>query len=121
MYRVSVRRHFDAAHWLRCYQGKCENVHGHRWEVIVTIASAELDSEGMAFDFTLLKKELDKVLDRFDHHSLNEVLPFDLVNPSAENIARDVYTRLAAALPCTHIAEVQVYESPDAWATFIPD
>jgi 6-pyruvoyltetrahydropterin/6-carboxytetrahydropterin synthase len=121
VYRVSVRRHFDAAHWLRCYRGKCENVHGHRWEVVVTVAGTELDADGMAFDFTELKRSLDGVLERFDHHNLNEVAPFDTLNPSSENIAREVFGQLQAVLPGVHIAQVEVYESPDAWATYIPD
>lgn len=121
MYKVSVRRHFDAAHWLRCYRGKCENMHGHRWEIVVSAASQVLDSEGMAFDFTLLKKALDRVLERFDHHNLNEVPPFDSLNPSSENIARIIYEDLHTALPEARIIEVQAWESPDAWATFIPE
>jgi len=121
VYRVSVRRHFDAAHWLRCYQGKCENVHGHRWEVVVTASGSELDDEGMAFDFTVLKKALDQVLLQFDHHNLNEVPLFETINPSSENIARVIYEELSALLPGVHLAQVEAWESPDAWATYIPD
>lgn len=121
MYKVSVRRHFDAAHWLRCYRGKCENMHGHRWEIVVSAASDVLDSEGMAFDFTVLKKALDRVLDNFDHHNLNEVPPFDTLNPSSENIARVVYEHLCAALPGVCITAVEAWESPDAWATYLPE
>ncbi|MCE5257434.1 MAG: 6-carboxytetrahydropterin synthase QueD [Chloroflexi bacterium] len=121
MYRVSVRRHFDAAHWLRCYRGKCENVHGHRWEIVVSVVGSVLDDEGMAFDFTVLKKALDGVLDRFDHRNLNEIPPFDTLNPSSENIARVVYEELGAVLPAVRIAQVEAWESPDAWATYSPD
>ncbi|MHB9032404.1 MAG: 6-carboxytetrahydropterin synthase QueD [Anaerolineae bacterium] len=121
MYRVSVRRHFDAAHWLRCYRGKCENVHGHRWEIVVSVEGSELDSEGMAFDFTTLKKALDRVLDQYDHRNLNEVPPFDTINPSSENIARVIYEQLSTALPGVRISQVESWESPDAWATFLPE
>ncbi len=121
MYRVHVRRHFDAAHGLRGYRGKCENLHGHRWEVVVCVQSSTLDSEGLALDFTLLKRELDTVLAQYDHHNLNEVTPFDEINPSSENIARTVFEQLQERLPQVNLAYVEAWESPDAWATYSPD
>ncbi len=121
MYRVHVRRHFDAAHALRGYQGKCENLHGHRWEVVVGVVSAQLDDVGMACDFTLLKRELDAILARWDHRYLNEEPPFDVLNPSSEHIARTVFELLQAALPDVRIESVESWESPDAWATYSAD
>jgi 6-pyruvoyltetrahydropterin/6-carboxytetrahydropterin synthase len=121
MYQVHVRRHFDAAHALCGYQGKCENLHGHRYEVVVSLKRQELDEVGMAFDFTLLKQELDAILERFDHHNLNETPPFDCLNPSAENIARTIYEELKARLPQSGMSYVEAWESPDAWATYSED
>ncbi len=121
MYRVHVKRHFDAAHGLRGYQGKCENLHGHRWEVVACVEQRELDDVGMACDFTLLKRELDAILARFDHRYLNETPPFDRVNPSSENIARTIYEELKARLPNVGLKYVEAWESPDAWATFSED
>lgn len=121
MYRVNVRRHFDAAHGLRGYEGKCENLHGHRWEVVVCVRATELDAVGMACDFTLLKRELDAVLAGFDHRNLNETPPFDRINPSSENIARTIYEALTKRLPQVQLAYVEAWESPDAWATYSPD
>ena len=118
MYKVNVRRHFDAAHGLRGYQGKCESLHGHRWQVVVCVECEELDETGMAFDFTLLKKELDAVLGRFDHRNLNEIRPFDHINPSSENIARTIYHELKTRLPQAELRYVEAWESPDAWATY---
>ncbi len=118
MYRVSVRRHFDAAHALRGYQGRCENLHGHRWEVVVTVQSERLDEVGLACDFTVLKRELDAILERFDHRNLNETPPFDRLNPSSEHIAREVYRALQERLPGVAIYQVEAWESPDAWATY---
>ncbi|MBM3188033.1 MAG: 6-carboxytetrahydropterin synthase QueD [Chloroflexi bacterium] len=120
MYRVNVRRHFDAAHGLRGYQGKCENLHGHRWKIVVAANAESLDEVGVACDFTLLKRELDAVLARFDHHNLNETPPFDQINPSSENIARTVYEALAQRMPALNLAYVEAWESPDAWATYSP-
>ena len=121
MYRVNVRRHFDAAHALHGYGGKCERLHGHRWEVVVCVESENLDAVGMAFDFTLLKRELDEVLARFDHHNLNDTPPFDEMNPSCENIARFIYQQLERRLPGAGLRYVEAWESPDAWATYSPD
>jgi len=121
MYRINVRRHFDAAHGLRGYRGKCENLHGHRWEIVVAIERKELDECGMAFDFTVLKRELNQVLDRFDHHNLNETPPFDQLNPSSENIARVIFHELNQRLPDAPVTYVEAWESPDAWATYFAD
>lgn len=128
MYQVNVRRHFDAAHGLRGYEGKCENLHGHRWEVVASVATEGLDQIGMAVDFVELKRALDAILDRFDHHNLNETEPFDRLNPSSENIARVVYGDLKGRLleacaanrsrPAARLQYVQAWESPDAWATY---
>lgn len=66
-------------------------------------------------------RALDGVLERYDHHNLNEVPPYDALNPSSENIARIVYEEMCTALPDLHLEQVEAWESPDAWATFIPD
>jgi 6-pyruvoyltetrahydropterin/6-carboxytetrahydropterin synthase len=121
MYRVNVRRHFDAAHALRNYRGKCENLHGHRYEVVVCLERRQLDEAGMAFDYSSLKKELDAILERFDHQNLNETPPFDQINPSAENIARTIYQELEERLPQGGLKHVEAWESPDAWATYARD
>ncbi|OGO06786.1 MAG: 6-carboxytetrahydropterin synthase QueD [Chloroflexi bacterium RBG_13_56_8] len=121
MYQVHVRRHFDAAHALRGYEGKCENLHGHRYEVVVCIEREGLDDAGLACDFTVLKRELDVVLGRYDHQNLNETPPFDHVNPSAENIARTIYQDLKERLPGSGLSYVEAWESPDAWATYSED
>jgi 6-pyruvoyltetrahydropterin/6-carboxytetrahydropterin synthase len=122
MFEVSVESHFDAAHFLRDYHGKCENLHGHRYNVILSIKSGKLDKGGMAYDFELLKKHLNAVLDDFDHHSLNEVPPFDKINPSAENIAVTIYERCQPRLgKKAVITKVQVWETPVNQVTYYPE
>ena len=121
MYQVHVRRHFDSAHALRGYQGKCERMHGHRWEVVVCVEATQLDACGMAYDFSVLKRELDAVLDELDHRNLNETPPFDTINPSSEHIARMVFESLQQRLPDARLRSVEAWESPDAWATYSPD
>ena len=94
MYQLSVEKHFDAAHFLRGYQGKCEALHGHRFRVVAKVQAKQLDSTGMAYDFTELKKHLNAILERLDHSCLNDIPPFDRINPSSENIAATIYNEL---------------------------
>lgn len=120
MYRVTVQQHFDAAHYLRGYQGKCEQVHGHRFQVVVSVEAKGLDDIGIAFDFVELKRQLNQVLDDFDHRCLNDVAPFDRINPSSENIAANIHERLTALLPGVALSSVEVWESPESRVTYIP-
>lgn len=123
MYRVSIEKHFDAAHYLREYEGKCENLHGHRYKVVANLKADMLDEIGLAFDFTVLKKSIDRILDRFDHTCLNDIEPFTSINPSSENIASTIYSELAPHLDghTAEIESIEVWESPDAWVTYFPD
>jgi len=74
MYEVTVEAGFSSGHYLRNYRGKCENPHGHNYKVRVTLAGAALDEAGLLLDF-----------------KLNELEPFTVLNPSAENIAKYLY------------------------------
>ena len=123
MYQLTVEQHFDAAHFLRGYQGKCEAVHGHRFGVIVRLRAAQLDEIGLAYDFTLLKQHLAAILSRYDHTCVNDVSPFDEINPSSENIATTIYHDLQpqlAGAPVT-LHSVEVWESPQSGAAYCPD
>ena len=123
MYEISVEQEFDAAHALRGYQGKCENLHGHRFRVVVTITAKKLNDIGLAYDFTVLKKHLREVLDRLDHTSLNDIPPFDKINPSSENIATTVYTQVKSRLADAPVSltKVEVWESPTSRAEYRED
>ena len=115
-----VHAHFSSAHSLRGYQGKCEELHGHNWKVGVQIAAETLDDLGMVIDFTVLKKELHKIIQRLDHKHLNDISPFDTLNPSSENIAFYIFQKLKKLF--THerisIAKVTVWESDDSSASY---
>ena len=91
MYEVTVESGFSSGHYLRNYRGKCENPHGHNYKVRVTLAGTELDAAGLLLDFKLLKQVMRPVIDRIDHQMLNELEPFTVLNPSAENIAKFFY------------------------------
>ena len=123
MFRVSIEHHFDAAHYLREYQGKCENLHGHRYKVVANLKADMLDDIGLAFDFTVLKKSVDEILERFDHTCLNDIEPFTSINPSSENIASTICGELKNRLDkqAAEIESIEVWESPDAWITYFPD
>jgi 6-pyruvoyltetrahydropterin/6-carboxytetrahydropterin synthase len=123
MYEISVEKHFDAAHYLRGYQGKCEAMHGHRYRVVVKIKAAKLNDIGLAYDFVDLKRYLKGILDRFDHTCLNDIPPFDEINPSAENIASTIYHELKdrlASNPVT-LTCVEAWESPEQGVAYRPD
>ncbi len=121
MYQVRVKRHFDAAHALRGYEGKCETTHGHRYEVVACLEADRLDETGLAYDFTTLKRALDAIMERLDHKCLNDIAPFDEINPSSENIARVVYEELDGSIEGAELRSVEVWESPDAWVTYLPE
>jgi 6-pyruvoyltetrahydropterin/6-carboxytetrahydropterin synthase len=139
MYEISVEKHFEAAHYLRGYQGKCENMHGHRYRIVVKVRADKLNDIGLAYDFTDLKRHLNGILERFDHTCLNDIVPFDKINPSAENIAVTIYNELKEKLsadpfdvaqdrPITlttveafRLSEVEVWESPEQGVSYHPD
>ena len=100
LWRLTVRSDFSSAHALRHYKGKCENVHGHNYgvEVVVQGDTLSADTE-LLMDFTDLKKQLKTVLDELDHHLLNDVPPFDVSNPSSENLSRHIWRKLQPGLP----------------------
>ncbi|MEN8614951.1 6-carboxytetrahydropterin synthase QueD [Dehalogenimonas sp. THU2] len=120
MYYVSVESHFDAAHFLRGYAGKCENLHGHRYKVAVKLSATDLNEVGLAYDFTDLKAVLKPLLACYDHTLLNDVPPFDKINPSAENIARTIYEELKPNIEGATLDSVTVWESPESFAEYRP-
>lgn len=98
MFEVTVEEKFASGHALRNYHGKCENVHGHNYRVEVTLTGDNLDDTGLLVDFVELKKVLNVIIERMDHRFLNDVPPFDVLNPSAENMARYIFEELEKGL-----------------------
>ena len=121
MFEVVVEQTFAAAHALRNYHGTCENLHGHNFRVEVTVAGEQLDEAGMLVDFLELKDSLSRVIARLDHQNLNELPPFDALNPSAENLARYICEETGkAAGASVKIAKVKVWETATAAAVYRP-
>jgi 6-pyruvoyltetrahydropterin/6-carboxytetrahydropterin synthase len=124
MFEVNVEQTFAAGHALRNYKGKCENVHGHNFRVQVKIEGDRLDDTGLLVDFIDVKNVMRTVIDRLDHQFLNEIAPFDVKNPSAENIAEYFHEQISSRLAQTpvpiRIREVTVWETDIQSATYRP-
>jgi len=131
MFQVWVEESFAAGHALRGYRGKCENVHGHNYKVRVTLAGEELGSIGLLYDFKDLKDAIHSTVRKLDHQFLNDIAPFDALNPSAENLAKYFYeeiTRLLAengsksnpSAPCA-VKQVTVWETDTTTASYFED
>jgi 6-pyruvoyltetrahydropterin/6-carboxytetrahydropterin synthase len=124
MFEVSVEQTFAAGHALRNYKGSCENVHGHNFRVRVTLEGERLDDTGLLVDFLDVKKSMGEIIARLDHVFLNEIPPFDVRNPSAENIAEYFHQELSRRLTenpvPVHIREVRIWETDIQSAAYRP-
>jgi len=97
-YELMIETDFAAAHSLRGYPGDCARLHGHNWRVELYVACDDLDELGLALDYKILKRELKGALADWDHYHLNDIPPFDSINPSSENVARILFERMAERL-----------------------
>jgi len=111
-YELSIETHFSAAHQLRGYPGDCARLHGHNWHVKLFVTCYELDELGLGIDYKIMKRELKAALDVWDHYNLNDIAPFDSINPSSENVARELFQTMQTRLnnerihvSCVEIAE----------------
>ena len=122
MYELFVEEHFDAAHYLPEYQGKCEQLHGHRFKVVMRIQGADIGSDGMVYDFAAMKRHLRETLSAVDHTCLNDAAPLAGRAPSSENIAAWLYGELKARLngSSVELTEVEVWESPSSGVKYRP-
>ncbi|MBP3562273.1 MAG: 6-carboxytetrahydropterin synthase QueD [Treponema sp.] len=97
MFEVRVTADFAAAHFLKDYNGKCENLHGHNYKVYAHVRGNKLNEGGMLLDFTKLKSALRLVCKNLDHTNLNDFDYFEQ-NPSAERIAKYIYEQIIQLL-----------------------
>jgi len=123
MYEVEIVTGFSAAHRLRNYHGKCERLHGHNYRVHVTARASSLGPGGMVIDFIDLKRATAGIMERLDHGFLNEIAPFDKIDPSAEHIAAVIFEEIARGLGDRGelLASVSVWESDTSRATYFRD
>ena len=123
VYTVCAQAHYDSAHFLVNYKGKCEHLHGHRYVVEAAVQAATLNKAGIAFDFVDLKRELRDLADYLDHTCLNELPEFQGVETSAENQAHWFWDELKKRLPAEQadgLVYVRVWETPTQWAMYGP-
>ena len=123
MFEVTVEQTFAAGHALRNYRGKCENVHGHNYRVRVTVQGDQLDATGLLVDFIDVNRLISGTVEYLDHRFINDLPPFDRLNPSAENLARYFYEKVSEGLKsevAARVAEVQVWETDVSSAVYRP-
>lgn len=124
MYVLTIEDHFASAHQLRGYRGKCENIHGHNWKVVMSVKGDRLNDIGLLIDFQDLKAILKTITNYLDHKNINEIEPFDRINPSSENIAEYIAGRAQEELGRTGldiaVDSVTVWESETSRCTFYP-
>ncbi len=120
MFVLKIVTDFAAAHSLRNYPGDCSRLHGHNWQVEVLVESEVLDEVGIAIDFREIKQQTKVVINRLDHQYLNDVEPFDSLNPTAENIAKYCYEEVGKLINTAQVRvqAVTIWETPRACVTY---
>ena len=120
MFELSVEVSFSAAHQLRGYHGKCENMHGHNWKVQVSVMAETLNEIDLAIDFHDLKRMAREVVAPLDHAYLNDIFPFTEKNPSSENMAKWIFDSMKKKITedNVRVSSVTVWESDTASATY---
>ena len=120
MFVLKIVTDFASAHSLRNYPGDCSRLHGHNWQVEVSVCSQVLDDNGIAIDFREIKKQTKLVIKRVDHQYLNEIEPFDVLNPTAENIAKYFFDEVGLLLNNENVKvkDVVIWETPRSAVTY---
>jgi len=120
MFVLKIVTDFASAHSLRDYPGDCSRLHGHNWQVEVMVSSQVLDESGIAIDFREIKRQAKVVVKRLDHQYLNEIKPFDVLNPTAENIAKYLFDEIAILVNDENVKvkEVLIWETPRSAVTY---
>ncbi len=120
IYEIYVKEEFAAAHSLREYPGPCANIHGHNWAVEAVFRCNKLNSLGMAIDFMDVKTALGQSLGQLDHTNLNDAPEFSTLNPTAENLAKFLFTELSEKLNTEHtwVHRIIIFESPGCGASY---
>ena len=125
MFELTVKSEFEAAHHIEGYSGKCKRLHGHNWTVEAVVEGKELNEIGILIDFKILKAELNKILEELDHRYLNELKNFAKKNPTAENIAKNIFEQLSASeifLKSTaKLKAIKIFETPKSCVTYTND
>jgi 6-pyruvoyltetrahydropterin/6-carboxytetrahydropterin synthase len=106
--KIHTERKIDAAHSLPNYKGKCANLHGHSWRIVVEVVGVKNEETGMLIDFV----EIKKVLDNYDHKNINDFLE----NPTAENLTEQIAHEIRNLSVNIESVLVRVYEAENSYA-----
>ncbi|VAW95066.1 6-carboxytetrahydropterin synthase @ Queuosine biosynthesis QueD, PTPS-I [hydrothermal vent metagenome] len=119
-FRTKIVTEFSAAHLLRGYPGVCSRLHGHNWKVDVEVVTSELDEIGMGMDFRDIKAATNELIGALDHRNLNDLPPFDKINPTAENISAYIFKELSKELnnERVQVDRVTIWETDRACVTY---
>ncbi len=119
-YSMKIVTDFAAAHWLRNYSGVCNRLHGHNWKVEIEVVAYDLDEVGMGLDFKDIKDATKALIGELDHRNLNDLSPFDKINPTAENISAYLYQELSAKINTERVKvnTVTLWETERACVTY---
>lgn len=122
-YTLKVVSDFASAHTLRDYPGACSRMHGHNWKVEAEVEAKTLDKVGMGVDFKTIRKSVRELTDQLDHRYLNEIEPFDQINPTAENIAAFIFIGLGKALNSDqlNVKAITLWETERACVRYTED
>ena len=118
MWELAIKGQIASAHYLRGYEGKCKNLHGHTWKIELFLQNDKLNSVGLVEDLSALRMKFTEFLKQIDHTNLNEHPAFLQVNPSVENISRFIYQEFQKQVSPLKITKVQVWESDTASAIY---
>ncbi len=123
MFEIEIDRTFSAAHQLRGYNGDCCNLHGHNYRVTVFVRSPELDEIGIALDFKRLKRELDSLLEQYDHKNLSELPEFASCNPTSEALAKSLFRQMSERMNsgALRVRRVRVAESDHSAVSYFEE
>lgn len=122
-YNLKILADFASAHTLRDYPGDCSRMHGHNWKVEVEVKATALNEHDMGMDFKTIKTATRKLAKTLDHRYLNDIPPFDIVNPTAENIAKYFYQNLSKTLnnDIASVSGVTLWETDRACVRYSED
>ncbi len=122
-FTLKVLSDFAAAHSLREYPGACQRLHGHNWKIETEVSATQVNELGMVMDFKEIKRAVRAVTDRLDHQYLNDLVPFNELNPTAEHIALHIFQALAERLNDGNVRvhAVTVWETDRASARYSED
>ncbi len=120
MFEVAKEIMISATHRVREHDGGCERIHGHNWKIVVYVGASKLNNMGMVIDFKDLKKVMKEVIMPMDHNDINTYKPFDIVNPTSENIAKYIYEEVSKKINDDRISvsRVEVFETDKSKAIY---